>query len=94
VSFCQVEVGSSSAGFGLAINPLIGTKSPDFLRPKPDLLPAKAGVVMPSQAGSTTAYRSIAKLTPPLYNPLAKGMGLSHLPPIKPGWAGLARTAF
>jgi hypothetical protein len=32
----------------------IRLKSPDFFRPKPDLLPAK-GVVLPSQAGSTTA---------------------------------------
>jgi hypothetical protein len=33
---------------------LYRAKSPKFLRPKPDLLPAKA-VLLPSQAGSTTA---------------------------------------
>jgi hypothetical protein len=32
----------------------IGPKSPDFLQSKPDLPPAKA-VLVPSQAGSTTA---------------------------------------
>jgi hypothetical protein len=36
--------------------PLQAYKSPSFLRPKPGLLPAKA-VLLPSQAGSTTAYR-------------------------------------
>jgi hypothetical protein len=33
---------------------LYRAKSPDFLRPKPGVLPAKA-VLLPSQAGSTTA---------------------------------------
>jgi hypothetical protein len=46
---CCTGRGSASAGFGQAI--LACIRSPHFLRPKPDLLPAKA-VVMPSQAGS------------------------------------------
>jgi hypothetical protein len=40
----------------MAIKAFLGPKSPDFLRPKPDLLPAKA-VLMPSQAGRTASHQ-------------------------------------
>jgi hypothetical protein len=44
----------AEAGLGRFRIGYIGPYSPDFLRPKQDLLPAKA-VLLPSQAGSTTA---------------------------------------
>jgi hypothetical protein len=47
-----VPAGLCHCRFRMAIMAYLGPKSPDFLRSKPGLLPAKA-VLLPSQAGST-----------------------------------------